>query len=733
MTHALRSSNRCDVRVASLLGCLLLALAACGGDDTPPLPAITPAYNLTAGPMALGAIPWPDDLYRDADGRVDVSGLPGIAGRGDADFLESLRTSLLEIDGFGQVTPVFFTLTGAIDPASLPATTEASTSDRASAFLIDVDPASEAPLARIPVEARWMAARSLLILRPADGHPLREGGAYAAVVTTGVLTESGAPLAANPAFAVIRDAVSRPADATAAAAWNEYSPVLATLESGGLPRARVSALAVFHVQTVTNDLGDAREVVHAVASPVATVVDSVVGQTALDARLGVPSEPLAGLDVPGGVLHTHVRAMVHGTIPSPSFSSPSPGVHGRFTRDAAGALVVKRTEDVPFTLFVPEAADISALPIVIYQHGLGNDRSSALAIVDTCAEAGWAVVAIDAPYHGLRAAGTSPDYENRFTGEAVPDGFGDSTGVGVVLDFTGISDDAGELVRFSPLYFRDALRQAVVDLMSLTHTLRNGDLTQVREADASLSTLGFAPAPARIAFVGVSLGGIIGTTFAAMEPDVGAALLNVTGGSITRFVAASPTYATGYLPILLSSFGLRRAIATDPDDPIYFYPEAAVWQTLFDRGDSIGYARTLRDRNVDVLMQMALDDEGVNNVATESLARAADIPMLAATPRYSDVALGAFPARGNMPLGTTGSEMVTRGVAVFDPASHGMLSDRNAEAAYVHPVAPPFTELSPVVPISNPVDAAQAQMLHFFESWRAGAAEIVAPVAPLVP
>lgn len=731
MKHDLPSPSVSDALSALRLGCLTLVLGACSGGDSPiPPAATTPSYALASGPMALGAIPWPDDLYRNADGRIEVASVPGQGGRGDAQFLESLRTSLLELDGFGQVTPVYFPMTGAIDAASLPMTTAQSTTEDASAFLVDVDPASPTPLARVPVETRWSAARSSLALRPADGHPLREGGLYAAVVTDAVRTEEGEALGPNPRFRAIRDAMSRPADATEAAAWNEYAPVLATLEMNGVPRSRIAALAVFHVQTVTADLRDARAIVHGGAAPFATVSDAVVGLDALDARLGVPAEPLAGVDVPGGVLHAHVRAMLHGTIPSPSFSSPSAGHHGRFARDASGALVVKRMEDVPFTLFVPEATDISALPLVVFQHGLGGNRGDALAIVDACAEAGWAVASIDAPYHGLRATAAMPDFENRFTGESTPDGFGDASGTNVVLDFTGISDDGGELVAFSPIYFRDALRQAVVDLMALTRTLRSGDLTQLREADATLATLGVAPA--RIAFVGVSLGGIIGTTFVAMEPDVGAALLNVTGGSIVRFVASSPAFATSYLPILLQRFGLRSGIATDPDDPAYFYSEAAVWQTLFDRGDSIGYARALRERDVDVLMQMALDDETLHNVGTESLARAARIPMLGATPRYADVTMATYPARGNVLLSESGSEMATRGLVVFEPATHGLLSVRTDDATVEHPVVPPFVHTTPSV-VGNPVDAAQWQMLHFFESWRSGMAEIVAPTAPAAP
>ncbi|MCZ7683314.1 MAG: hypothetical protein M5U28_32765 [Sandaracinaceae bacterium] len=39
---------------------------------------------------------------------------------------------------------------------------------------------------------------------------------------------------------------------------------------------------------------------------------------------------------------------------------------------------------------------------------------------------------------------------------------------------------------------------------------------------------------------------------------------------------------------------------------------------------------------------------------------------------------------------------------------------------------PPFEPIDPV-PVANPIDAAAAQVVHFFESWRSGAAEIAAP------
>jgi hypothetical protein len=46
---------------------------------------------------------------------------------------------------------------------------------------------------------------------------------------------------------------------------------------------------------------------------------------------------------------------------------------------------------------------------------------------------------------------------------------------------------------------------------------------------------------------------------------------------------------------------------------------------------------------------------------------------------------------------------------------------------WAHPLVAPFAAGTPV-DIDNPIDQVLAQVLHFFESSRAGEAEIVGPV-----
>ena len=126
------------------------------------------------------------------------------------------------------------------------------------------------------------------------------------------------------------------------------------------------------------------------------------------------------------------------------------------------------------------------------------------------------------------------------------------------------------------------------------------------------------------------------------------------------------------------------------------------------------------------MMFMARHDETLSNVATESLARAAGLPMVGAEPAYTDIETAATPLRDNA---TIEGDMLTRALYVHEPATHRMLLERTGESRYAHPVEPPF-EPAPPRDVRNPIDGAVGQMLHFFESWRSGAAEIAAP-APM--
>lgn len=706
------------MRLSSLVLCVVLCIVGCDNRAMPMgdggLGADGGVHVVfdppTSGPIDFADVPFPDDLYV-SGGHVQLGAFPGEA---DArpEMVATERTALADLDGFGTSTPVFFRIDGDLDPTTLPAMPSASLQADASVFMVDAESASPTAGQRVPIELSWDPTERLLAVRPWAGHALHEGRAYAVVVTTNVHAADGSPLMPTPRFAAIRDASSRPSDPIDAAAWNEYSPVLA---SAGVMRSQVAGMALFHVQTVSRDLEDARTILRA-SHPDLTILRVASGAD-LDALLGTPAMDVPGTDVMGGVQHTHIGTLIDGTFASPNFVSDQPFVHGPWTRDASGTLQVRRMDTVWFTVALPPG-DVSNVPVVVYQHGLGDDRSAIFGVADALCAQGFAVAAIDIPFHGMRAFGMNIDTAHNFGATTGPDLYGDVTGTSVYVSFVGVVDTMGPYVDFHPSYPRDTLRQSVVDVMALVNALDTSDWSAVASMGGPMA-LGFSDAP--IGFVGVSLGGIVGTTFVTAEPRVGAAVLNVTGGELTNLVAFSSSFNSTFLPILLPSIGVNPDTLDYTHLPPRFLPQVALYQTLLDRGDSMSFAPVLASQPKHVLFQMAFDDETVPNQATEALARSASAVIVGGSPRYSDLEMVTGPVVSNLVLG---SMRVTRGLSVFDPATHGLLSQRSAQATVVHPPLPPFMPLAHPTPVMNPVDGAIAQMVHFFVTFRGGAAEI---------
>jgi len=463
----------------------------------------------------------------------------------------------------------------------------------------------------------------------------------------------------------------------------------------------------------------ARAQIWAADAPVVELVEAFEAGAALDGLLGVPVVAQPGLDNEGGVVHEHIGWLVNGTLPSPWFASQQVGVHGRFLYDAEGRLLTTITERVPFTLTIP-AANSGPVPLVIFCHGIGSERSTMLSVAAALAESGYATLGIDLPFHGLRASDEILDVRHNYGETTGPDGFGDRTGNAVTLDFLGAQDTAGPLSPLHPTYVRDALRQSTVDLMSAVRVAREGDWSAV-QAIAGLSSFAIAAEP--IAFVGVFLGGIIGTVFTVAEPEIGAAVLNVTGGDLSRLVERSAGFGPVLLPIVYPKLGVTAETIDYESYPPSAFPELAIFQTLLDRGDSMSFAPLLRRAPRHVLFQMAVDDETVPNSATEALARAAGATILDAEPRFTDLPQGSTPVSDNLDVSDA---LYTRGLTTFAPATHGLITNRAGAQRVVAPPEPPFPATTPV-DVANPVEGALSQLVHFLDSWRGGTAEVIAP------
>ncbi|MFT5354906.1 MAG: pimeloyl-ACP methyl ester carboxylesterase [Polyangiales bacterium] len=702
----------------------VLVALACGDDDAPMTadggtdggtePAVLAIFDPSSGPMAFGRMPYPDDLYLDESGHIALSEYPSEAG-GSSAYLTSLRDGLATLDGFSGVGGIYIPFDGELDSSSLPQTSAETLQAESSVFLVDADPASATPFARLPAQVRWLPMEQMIVVRPV--RPLAPGQPYAVVVTSRVLGASGRPVEPAPLFASLRDSETTPEDPTLAEAFVRYGPVLDNTMG---VRSDVVAVSVFRVQTATAELETVREQVQDEIPDVR--IDEVLTGEQLDERLGQPVTGEPGLGIEGGVLHTEIGWLIHGTISVPNFLNEDEGVHGRFERTDSGEIGAKRIDQAPFTLVLPLVLPIGseAPPLVIFQHGVAGQRSELLGLANTLAAAGYASIAIDAPFHGLRARGDVLDEVNNFTGALEPDGFGDLGGVGVVLDFVGALETEGEYPAFHPIYFRDALRQSAADLHSLVRAIRAGDWGDLAVRAPELESVSLAES--RLAFVGNSLGGIIGALFVATEPEIAAAVLCVTGGYLGELVQNSLSYNLQLLTLLPMLNLDASELDYENDEPL-LRPGVALWQSLLDAGDAALYAGLMRERSTHLLMTMVRNDETVPNRSTELLARAFGLPIVGGEARYSELPMGDLPLRSNIEVG---AESVTRGLYVYERGSHGSLLWREGTQRAMHPPDPPFMRMDPV-PVSNPVDGMQSQIIALFESWRAGNAEIVLP------
>ena len=670
--------------------------------------AVHAVYALADAPMPFGAIPWPDDAYLDASGHVSVTHIPTPA---PADYAAALADAMGDLDGFGIRPTIYFRFDGELDPMSLPVAPEESLKSDAGVFLIDADTSSPDAFERIPVEVEYDADSQELRVRPGGRRALTPGRRYAAVATRSVRAASGEPVAASAAFVRVRDpqalAINRRERAVRAA----YAPVLETLASRGLPRSRVVALAVFHVQTVRADLSRARELVRQqrASAPPAVLRAAVTGAD-LDSALGTPASGALGLD--DGAPHDHIGWMIHGSFEVPNFLSPRTGVHGAFRRSVAGDLRVRRSGDVFFTLLLPRGVLATApLPVVIVQHGLDGERSDALPVANALAASGYAVIALDAPFHGSSAPGG--DQRNRFTGAPMPDGFGD-----VPADFLGAQDDAGELTPLHPFYYRDAVRQGVVDLMGLVAWVEEGDWSQLAALDPALA--GVRLEGAGIGFVGFDLGAEMGMILSTYEPSVAALVLGFTGGEGIDGWLESPGRSQ-LADAVLSRLGHAPDTVDFAAERPLEWPDVDAWRTLTDRASAMAHAPTMRRLPRSALMLMARNDETVDNQGSEALADALGAEISGGEPNY----VLELPVHAVRPGATLSGNVavdggtVTRVLYVLDPATHDALIFEHGEQAYQLPLERPFVARSSPLSVDNPLAATAMQVAFFFESYRA--------------
>jgi len=278
--------------------------------------------------------------------------------------------------------------------------------------------------------------------------------------------------------------------------------------------------------------------------------------------------------------------------------------------------VVTSMQTVPLLMAVPNQASghtrpTAGWPVVIFGHGLGGNRAHLLFMADAAAAAGYAVVAIDTPLHGIVPEdpllaplyiGNTPfagianertfdvDYVDNATGAPGPDGITDASGTHMI--------NLGSL-----LTSRDNGRQGQADLSVLAVTIPSISYDGDALPDLDGSTIQYAS---------LSMGSILGTAFVAVEPMVTNAFLSVPMGGLARGLEASPTFGPSIRAGLEAAAGLVPGTA---DYELYF----TAFQTVIDSMDPINWSAEASRYNSIILHEVIGDTVLPNFVPTAPL------------------------------------------------------------------------------------------------------------------
>lgn len=579
----------------------------------------------TSGFVALfdpsnSVIPFPTSLLFSGslDGTLNIP-LSGTANDGP-------RIAMNTLDGFSTVAPMSTGFSLPIDAATVtPAAVRVfqATADPATSAIISIDAELVFFVDFIATVSSVDSTGQTLAILPLI--PLDAITTYVVVITNDLRSTDGRSAQASQVFTSAQ--IPQPVwDGTSSlfASFDDataerleplrqlmvaQSAALETYETG---LSAAAALAWnFKTQSISNVLGAVKAALVDPAPP----ANLILAPTGADSPFEAADIFVGTLDVPyystafsaASPTDPLTTFWLSDTLPPPAFF---PDATEKFLTQFNPIPVATETQTIPVLVTVPKtAAPGAGWPVVIYQHGITTNRGTMLAVADAMASQDFVTIAIDLPLHGItgnETNGTEGFYAPGFAGgpldvistnertfdmdlvtqdssgsitAAVPDGITDSSG----RHFINLA---------SVLTTRDNLRQAVADLFTL------------RKAVTGATLSGSGVDASRIYFLGHSFGGMVGSIFLALDPDVRDAVLAMSGGGIAKLLDGSPRFG----PEIAAGLGAQAGISKGTSDFESFLGAA---QATVDSADPINYAAgTVTGRGV-LLFEVVGDDNNL--------------------------------------------------------------------------------------------------------------------------
>lgn len=554
---------------------LVLALFS-GCNDSIDTPSSTELPGgFTVMDSATGNIPYPNDiLFSDStDGTLNIPYAPDAS---DAVVKSALNT----LDGFSTSSPISIALTANMQNSSLPGHVRVFKALAGASAATHFIPAIGAITEELTFGVDFVAQVKDKRLYIIPTKLLEPSTTYVVALTKGIQNDKGQLLAADGASELINGTKPLFDFTTGTSNYHFDDPdTAATLEGlRQLNQARFAALStqsgiecapVPEDQALTcNNIITSWDFTTQSIGHVAKAFssnnpsDGVISVTATG--MNTASFGGAGIaDIYAGTLQGLPYYLGTPSAQNPTAPLTQPFLDENGSNIIKGLPAVQSTKTVPVLMSVPNimAEPASGWPVVIFQHGILQNRANLLAIADSIASKGYAAIAIDLPLHGLEnnATGLKTNYERTFDLDLDQDGTPDATGQ-YYLNLANL------------LVARDNVRQSTSDLITLYNALSSISGVKI---DSS-----------RIAFMGHSLGTIASFGFL----DSGKALESVTlampGGGIAQLLNHSPSFGQEIRDQLQSVAGIA------PDSEAYNSFMLAA-QTILDDADSINYAASV--------------------------------------------------------------------------------------------------------------------------------------------
>ena len=428
-------------------------------------------------------------------------------------------------------------------------------------------------------------ARRVTFLRPSES--LLPGHRYVVAVRN-LVSPTGGPVQAEPVFAAIRD--RRPSDIPAVEATRRrLEPLLERLAARGV--ARDELVLVFDF-VVSSD--------HTLTYEMLSMRDQAFRWLAEQVEAGVQTftvdevRPVNESCDPAGL---PIWREVRGTFQAPLFLDSDPfgdtaKLPGFLQHDARGRPVWHDLTNAPYGIAIPCSARLEPKPVLVLGHGLfGNGPGVVTQLTREPALSGFDFVAGGTNWSGL----SSPDAANLF----------DSFIIRVIADVD----------QFAAL--PDRMRQGQLQTLVFARMLKQGIFA--RDPAFQSDGHGVIDVEAPGYYFGASLGGIMGTMFAALTPDIGKLNVDVPAINFSLLLQR----AKPFKPFEL----LVGFVNRDPMEQAIGY---GLNHELWVRGEPAGYAnhvmgvplRPLRGSPPkQMLVTVAWLDQQVSNLGSQLLGR----------------------------------------------------------------------------------------------------------------